>query len=115
LVAIAKAWPADRMPFGVDGKGWLRPRPVGFALRACDLLSEEADWDADTWAMKPEAVPKLTDAFTWLLDKVDGEVTVEALWDGDAATGEKRTSRAAFLDIVRDGALGTKTRYVIDR
>ena len=115
LVAIAKAWPADRMPFDVDGKGWLRPRPVGFALHACDLLSDEADWDAETWAMRSELLPKLTDAFTWLLDEIDGVVTAEALWEGDRATSEKSTSRAAFLDIVRRGVWGSKTRYVIDR
>jgi hypothetical protein len=115
LVAIAKAWPADRMPFHVDGKGWLRRRPIGFALHACDLLNDQADWNGETWAMQPEALPKLADAFAWLLDEIDGEVTAEALWDGDRATSETTTSRAGFLDIVRAGALGTKTRYAIER
>ncbi len=114
LVAIAKAWPVDRLPFHVDGKGWLRPRPVGFALHACDLLSDEADWDAETWAMQPDALARLESAMSWLLDQVDGEVLVEALWDGDRATSETDISRAGFLGIVRAGELGTKTRYVID-
>lgn len=114
LVAIAKAWPVDRMPFHVDGKGWLRPRPVGFALHACDLLGDDADWDAETWAMEPEALPRLERSLSWLLDQVEGRVLVEALWDGDRAKSEVATSRASFLGIVRAGELGTKTRYLID-
>lgn len=113
LLAIAQAWPEDRMPFHVDGKGWLRPRPVGFALHACELLSDDADWNADTWAMQADASTALTAAFAWLLDEIDGEITAEAIWEGDRATSEETTSRAAFLDLVSRSALGTKTRYTV--
>ena len=115
IVAIARAWPADKTPFYVDGRGGLRPKPIGFALHGCDLLSDEADWDAETWEMKPEALPKLADSFAWLFDQIDQGLIVEALWDGGRHGETVATSAPAFLEVVRAGAIGTKTRYVIER
>jgi hypothetical protein len=115
LPALAETWPKERLPFAVRSGGWLRPRPVKLALDGCDLLADDADWNAETWAMEPDSLEQLADAFAWLFDQHTGDVVVEALWLGDRPETACVLTPAEFLDIVRRGAIGTKTRYVVRR
>lgn len=110
---ITRAWPDSGLHFTVEGRGLLgrhRPR-LGF--HACDLLSDDADWNAATWAMTPDGVAHLTEAWLRLFERVPGDVVAQALWDGDRPETEQTLTQAEFLDLVRHGSLGTKTRYLI--
>lgn len=113
LKDIIRGWPDAGLAFGAEGKGLLGRHQPRLAFHACDLLSDDADWNAPTWAMTPESLVELADLWVRLFERVPGDVAAQALWDGDRAEAEQALSRAEFVDVVRQGALGTKTRYLI--
>ncbi len=113
LKDIIRGWPESGLAFGAQGRGLLGRHRPRLAFHACDLLSDEADWNAPTWSMTPESLVELADLWARLFERVPGDVAVQALWDGDRAEIEQALSRAEFVDLVRQGALGTKTRYLI--
>jgi hypothetical protein len=113
LKDIIRGWPDDGLAFGAEGKGVLSRHRPRLAFHACDLLSDDADWNAPTWAMTPESLVELADLWVRLFERVQRDVAAQALWDGDRAEVEQALSRAEFMEVVRQGALGTKTRYLI--
>jgi hypothetical protein len=80
---------------------------------ACSLLADDADWDAATWAMRPDVREPLAQTLATLLAGLPGGATVEAFWVGERAAGERPVSPAELAAIARAGALGTHTRYVV--
>jgi hypothetical protein len=113
LKDIIRGWPESGLAFGAEGKGLLGRHSARLAFHACDLLSDDADWNAPSWAMTPESIVVLADLWGRLFERVSGEVVAQALWDGDRPEVEQTLSRAAFMDVVAQGALGTKTRYLV--
>jgi hypothetical protein len=113
LKDIIRGWPESGLAFGAEGKGVLGRHQPRLAFHACDLLSDDADWNAPSWAMTPESIVVLADLWGRLFERVSGEVVAQALWDGDRPEVEQTLSRAAFMDVVAQGALGTKTRYLV--
>lgn len=78
---------------------------------ACSLLTDQADWGADTWDMDPDLLPKLAVTIEELSRHATLPMTVEALWVGDEPLKRVQLTLNAFLDIVRTGRLGTRTAY----
>ena len=114
LRSIASHAIAQKVRFGYEGAGGLLHRhPARLSLHACDLLTDDADWNAETWDMSPEASAELADAFDLVLDRSRNGMVASALWDGDSAAGTQTLDRRAFIEIVRGGRLGTKTRYAV--
>lgn len=74
-----------------------------------DILSDEADWNALTWAMRPDGLERLAVTLEWLFERLPGELTFEALWGEEP--GEQVVTRAELLRVVRAGRIGTRTRY----
>jgi hypothetical protein len=101
------------MGFGYEGRGILRRHPARLALHGCDLLTDEADWNAATWDMTWDAAAGLADSIDYFIRKAPQGLIAEAFWDGDRAESTVELSADAFLDLVRSGRLGTKTRYAV--
>jgi len=75
-----------------------------------DLLTDEADWDAETWDMDPEGLEELAVTLEWIFEQLPGDLTFQSTW-GDPIEHETRVSRSELLDVVRRGEIGTLTRY----
>lgn len=99
---------------------WARQVPVRSTISenggcACSLLSDDADWNADCWAMRPEILDRLAETIRVLVEEGPARVTFEALWIGDAPQQTTNTTAAELVALARSSRLGTKTRYEVVR
>ncbi len=113
LRGLARAISGADLEFVAQGPSLLRRHTRRLALHGCDLLADEADWNASTWTMTDEGAQHLASSFDRLFELVTGEVNVAAIWDGDQADTEQAIGRNEFLRLITASGLGTKTRYVI--
>jgi hypothetical protein len=82
---------------------------------ACSLLTDEADWNADSWAMRPEVLEPLSRALETLASRGPARLAVQALWAGDGPAEERVVTARNLATTAREGRLGTRIRYVIER
>lgn len=99
---------------------WAKTKPVRATISeeggcACGMLSDDADWDADTWAMRPEVIEPLAHTLEWLVERGPDHLVVEALWAGERAVDERHVDHRELGQIVRTAGLGTKTKYMVSR
>ena len=99
---------------------WARSSPIRATVSedgtcACGLLSDSADWGADTWAMRQEIVEPLACTLEWLSEHGPRRLVIEALWAGDRAVDECRVEPSELGRIVGTTGLGTKRRYIVER
>ncbi len=99
---------------------WAKSRPVKVSISenggcACSLLSDEADWNAKTWALRPQIVEPLAKTLEALLQQGPPSVAFEALWAGDRPIEEISLGPSELANVVRTTGLGTKTRYIVKR
>ncbi len=80
---------------------------------ACSLLSDSADWDADTWSMRPEVCDRLAATLTVLATRGPRDLFVEALWAGDTARETVAVTPRELAEIAKSGKLRTHTRYAV--
>lgn len=104
--ALAMGWRFE----GGSRLGRHAPR---LSLHACDLLADDADWGAPTWSMSPVATGRLAESIEALLEGIGGPATLEALWEGETAVSEEPIGRGQLVALIRRGALGTHTRYLL--
>ena len=109
----AAAHPDDIDGFAYEGPGFFRRHPPRVGLHACELLTDDADWNAATWSMTPAGRERLRASLAWLLPQLAGDVLVDALWDGDAPSDERRLSADELLAVIASGQVATRTRYVV--
>src|SRR5438105_1009161 len=81
---------------------------------ACSLLTDDADWDAPFWSMRPEVLEPLARTLEAVGAAVPEGLMVAALWDGDVPGQEQVLSLHELAAIARAGRLGTRTRYRIE-
>lgn len=77
---------------------------------ACSLLSDDADWNADAWAMRPEILEQLG-TLQIFADEGPRSVSVERLWVGEAPSETARVTPSELAELARSSGLGTRTRY----
>jgi hypothetical protein len=82
---------------------------------ACSLLTDDADWDAEVWAMRPEVLDPLAVTIERLIDAAPEGLIVEALWIGDVPERTITVIAAELGELARTSRLGTHTRYEITR
>ncbi len=82
-------------------------------LHGCDLLSDEADWDAPTWNLTEPGRRKLADALIRVRDGQPGSWTFTALWHGDKVAHDVTLAADDLIELVRANRLGNFTRYVV--
>lgn len=80
---------------------------------ACGLLSDDADWNADTWLMRPEILEPLARTLQILADEGPATLFLEALWAGDAPLETARVTVTELVMLARSSRLGTRTRYEV--
>jgi hypothetical protein len=103
----------ERGGIRIHAHGGLLSSSPGLAIPAAhDLLTDDADWDADTWAMDPDGLQEVASTVNRLFGVVDAPMILEALWGNQVAIVEE-VSRAEMLSVIRAGALGTQTRYIV--
>lgn len=78
---------------------------------ACSQLADNADWNAEAWALRADVREPLARTLEALTAATSCAV-VEALWVGDQPVRERAVTPAGLGALVRAGALGTRTRYV---
>ena len=97
---------------------WAKGQPVRARISedgscACSLLSDVADWNAETWSMRCDVLDRLATTFETLAAHGPRELVIEARWVGDPATVTVRVSPRELADLARSSKLGTRTRYVV--
>ena len=97
---------------------WAREQPLRAFISeergcACSLLSDDADWNAEVWAMRREVLERLAVTIERLVDAAPDGLIVEALWIGDVPERTIAVTAAEFGELARTSRLGTHTRYEI--
>jgi hypothetical protein len=79
------------------------------------LLSEDADWNAEFWSMRPEIRQPLARALEVLTTEGPAQIAVQALWVGDSPREEVHLSAQELVALAAAGRLGTRRRYLVER
>jgi len=95
---------------------WARQAPARAVISeeggcACSVLSDDADWNADAWAMRPEILERLARTLQILGDEGPPTLSLEALWVGEAPIETARVTPSELAELARSSRLGTRTRY----
>ena|SRR5687767_8389446 len=81
---------------------------------SCSLLTDHAEFSADTWDLRPEVVEPLALAFQ-LLGKEASGFRFQALWAGDQVESTARITLREFLAEVRANKVRNAHEYVVGR
>lgn len=89
--------------------------PPALAIHGCDLLSDDADWDGETWDMSSEGKAVLRDALTLVLGAVSSNVSMTALWhEGERPTVPMQAvAQPEMLELVAAGGVSAGSGYRI--
>lgn len=82
-------------------------------LHGCDLLTDDAHWDASTWDMTEVGRRKLAAALGEVRDAEPGSWGFTALWHGDKIAHEVKVPASELINLVEANRLGNFTRYVV--
>jgi hypothetical protein len=117
--AVRQAAAAD---LRVDERDWRWPwaRHVEATISenggcACGLLSDEADWNADFWAMRPEILEPLARTLQILIDQGPPHLTVAAAWLVTESRQTVNVTAAELVALARSSRLGTRTNYEVTK
>ncbi len=88
------------------------PGPSGGC--GCSFLADSADFDAPTWDMIPDTLPRLSEILCALYQHTTAGFSFDALWVNEYPAEERRISFNELLQLVAQSRLATKTRYLIE-
>jgi hypothetical protein len=80
---------------------------------ACSMLTDETDWNAPTWDIRPELLPYLALTLLFISEQALSGYTFEAIWGGDKWERSHEVSLNEMLEIVQKNQIGTKERYIV--
>jgi len=80
----------------------------------CSVLADSADWDAPTWDMIPDRLPRLASTLQAIRQHTTAGFSFDPLWIGESPAEKWRTTFDELLRLVEQSRLGTKTRYLIE-
>ena len=80
----------------------------------CSFLADSADWDAPTWDMIPDTLPRLASILCAIRQHTTAGFSFDALWIGESPAEERRTTFDELLCLAEQSRLGTKTRYLVE-
>jgi len=97
---------------------WAKSQPVRATISedggcACSLLSDEADWNTETWTTRPDVLDRLAATLEILASHGPTDLVVQALWVGDTPKTTMSVTPRELADVARSNRLGTRTRYSI--
>jgi hypothetical protein len=77
------------------------------------LLADDADWDAPTWSMRPEELPRLAATLKTLCDALPQGYEFVASWVGEPLKRCAEVSCDELLDLARTSSFNGHTIYAI--
>jgi len=77
-------------------------------------MSDDADWNHDTWSLRPDVLSGLATALQRLAEETDG-FTFQALWVNDIPLTQGDVSLFELLDDVRENHVKNKHVYRVRR
>jgi hypothetical protein len=80
----------------------------------CSLLSDDADWDAENWAMRQEVLDGLGQMIVAVAEHGPRPLSLAALWNGDQPTGNRLVTTKELSDLARTSRLGTHIQYELE-
>jgi len=97
---------------------WAREKPVVIYVSAggcaCSLLSDDADWGDEYWALEPKAADQLGIGLVAFAQHGPDRITFQALWLGERADREVEVDAPALATLIRDKGPRVKVRYILD-
>lgn len=99
---------------GLTTSRWVEAQVSETGGCACSLLSDNADWNAEFWSMRPEVLEPLAATLQAVVKGGISCLTVEAVWNAEQASLERRMSLEEFIEEVRAGRIRTRTRYQLN-
>ncbi len=84
-------------------------------LNLHDLLSDDADWNADYWLFEEHKLGDISDRIKMIYDDSLKGFIFTSLWAGDCIEKRLKVSIDTFLKLIRDNKIGTKTEYKITK
>jgi len=94
--------------FGNPSSEYFMP---GYELH--DLLTDEADWNAEYWDFRLSELEEFAQKIRKLYVVSNGGFTFQATWAGGKPSKIESLSLEAFLRALRGNKIGTKTKYVV--
>ncbi len=80
----------------------------------CSFLGDSADWDAPTWDMIPDTLPRLVSTLQAIRQHTTAGFSFDVFWIGESPAEERHATFDELIHLVEQSSLGTKTRYLID-
>ena len=80
---------------------------------ACDLLTDDADWDAETWDIIESYLPDLSLIISSLSEEIPEGFIFEALWAGDVQKGKLLVTAEELSKIIRSNKIKIKITYQV--
>lgn len=81
---------------------------------SCSLMSDDADWNAPTWALDPKVLDGLARILCLLNDEAAG-FTLQALWIGDEVETQSRVQIHEAVADVLNNRVRNKHKYVVGK
>ena len=78
---------------------------------ACSMLTDDADWNAPAWDIRPVLLPYLANTLRFISERAPNGFILEALWAGDKPGENLELSLDELLNLVRANRIGTRARY----
>ena len=78
-----------------------------------DLLTDDADWNADTWDMNQSGLDALASFLELFSQKIGKDFSFQAIWAGDKVEVNRELTTGELVQIVRSNNIGTKTNYIV--
>ena len=95
----------------IEGQGALHFAVTGGC--SCEFLSDEAEFDSETWTLSPAHLPALASAVT-SLTKECRKFSLLAHWlGGERPRRDQRISGAALAKLIAENRLGNNVLYVV--
>lgn len=78
-----------------------------------DMLTDNADWNADTWDMNQSGLDALASFFELFSQKISNDFSFQAIWAGGEVEINKALTIGELVQIVKSGNIGTRTKYLV--
>ena len=93
----------------------IKPQARGPLANHNDILTDQADWDAETWDMEPAGLEVLDRVLTGFYERSLVGIKTGARWAGDKYEHTETDSIEELSRIIRDSALGTRIMYEVNK
>ena len=78
-----------------------------------DMLTDSADWNADTWEFNQSGLDTLAGFIELFSNKLGKDFSFQAIWAGDKVEINKELTVGELIQIVKSNNIGTKTKYLV--